>query len=62
MADRLLNKRQVAEKANVSTKTIERKVHAGLFPHPIEFAGPRWPESIVDQWIEKQHECANDPS
>ena len=60
MADRLLNKRQVAEKANVSTKTIERKVQLGLFPQPIDFAGPRWPESVVDHWIEKQHEFAND--
>lgn len=57
--DKLLNKRQVAEKCVTSTRTIDRKREAGEFPEPIDFGGPKWPESVIDQWIEARHEQAN---
>lgn len=56
---KLLTKREVAAKIATSTKTVERKVAEGEFPKPIQCAGPRWPEAVVDKWITDQFAKAN---
>jgi prophage regulatory protein len=51
-AERLLRKKEIAQKLGLSTRTVDRKIADGLFPPGIKI-GPsvRWRESVIDQWI-----------
>lgn len=59
---RLMSKRTVAKRLEVSPKTIDRWVKMGRFPRPIilpssgdeERISARWKELDVDVWIELQ--------
>lgn len=51
---RILSKKSVAAKLDVSTRTVERMVEAGEFPQPthtLASGQPRWFEPVVDNWI-----------
>jgi predicted DNA-binding transcriptional regulator AlpA len=46
---RLLNKRTVARRYDVSCKTIDRRVRAGLLPPPVTILRRHfWPETVID--------------
>lgn len=51
---RLLSKRTIAARLDVSTKTIDRMVDAGEFPPPSVSLGPkteRWFEAALVLWM-----------
>lgn len=53
---KLLTVREVALRLNISRSTLYKMLNAGEFPPaPYRVRGrPRWPESLVDAWIEGQ--------
>ncbi|MCY4122260.1 MAG: helix-turn-helix domain-containing protein [Acidobacteria bacterium] len=53
---KLLTVREVALRLNISRSTFYKMLQAGEFPPaPYRVRGrPRWPESLVDSWIEGQ--------
>lgn len=56
---KLLSKRSVASRLDVSPKTIDRMVAAGDFPAPSMTLGPksdRWLEDVVTLWLARKTE------
>ncbi len=49
----LLTRRQVAERLNISTSTLSRRVKAGKFPRPVRVGKRRvmWPEADLARWL-----------
>ena len=51
---RYVSRKTIAERLEVSEKTLQRMVSAGDFPPPGAVVGaghPRWLESVVDAWM-----------
>lgn len=51
--DRLLMRREVADRLHVSPKTLDKLVRRGIFPRPIRWSRKlvRWKESTVDDYL-----------
>jgi predicted DNA-binding transcriptional regulator AlpA len=48
----MVNVLYIAEQAQVSTRTVARRVKDGLIPAPVKFGGlNRWPRTQIDGWI-----------
>lgn len=51
---RLLSLKRVAERMDVSVRTVQRWVDAGEFPaatHPLPGQTQRWAEAVVEGWM-----------
>jgi prophage regulatory protein len=50
---KIITKKEVVAKTRLSTSTINRMVHAGKFPKPIQLGAKRsaWIEEDIDKWI-----------
>lgn len=54
MTGQLVDIKQVAEKLNVSTRTIERLMSRRKFPKPIKIGRQnRWREGTIEAWLAK---------
>jgi prophage regulatory protein len=53
---RFVRSAAVAERLAVSVRTLWRMVREGRFPAPIRYNRKlvRWPESVVDAWLEAE--------
>lgn len=50
--EQLLTKRQLAQKLQVSMRSIDRRISQGEFPRGLKVgASVRWRSSIIDAWI-----------
>jgi predicted DNA-binding transcriptional regulator AlpA len=54
--EQLITSRQVAEKLNLSVRSLWRMVAANRFPAPIRYNRKlvRWRLRVVDKWIQEQ--------
>jgi excisionase family DNA binding protein len=51
--ERLITKKELAERLHLSIRSIERKIDEGAIPGGFKLgAAVRWRESVIDQWIE----------
>lgn len=52
---RLLDRKTVAERLDVSPRTLDRMVAAGEFPIPVRICNrPKWPVEVVDRWFDEK--------
>jgi predicted DNA-binding transcriptional regulator AlpA len=50
--EQLLTKRQLAQKLQVSMRSIDRRISQGEFPRGLKVGSSvRWRSSIIDAWI-----------
>jgi len=62
---RILSKKSVAGRLDVSTRTVERMVEAGEFPQPthtLPGGQSRWFEAIVENWILANRVSSENPA
>ena len=54
MHERLLKVSEVQARLGISRPTIYNWMETGRLPRPIKFSAKcvRWPESVIDAWIE----------
>lgn len=63
MGDRILRRRETAQRVGVHRDTLRRMVAEGRFPRPrvITPSVQGWPESVVDEWIRTRPEVEDEP-
>lgn len=51
--ERLITKKELADRLNLSVRSIDRKIDEGAVPSGFRLgASIRWRESVIDRWIE----------
>lgn len=56
MSKLTLDKPTLADELNISIKSLERMMSAGLVPEPCEKIGKIvWPRAVIEQWLMEQY-------